>query len=105
MFYPIYLLFLLFGVFCSCSQAKWSTASLSQPRTTFATSVGDIALFGGGAITSGFPTPRVDIYNSSSNSWSIATLSLVMIWQPLLLEILQCLLVDGIHLFSNVLTL
>jgi hypothetical protein len=54
----------------------WSTASLRQPRYDLAaTSVKDIALFGGGRILSG-AVNTVDIYNLTSDSWTVGNLSL-----------------------------
>jgi hypothetical protein len=66
-------------------QRSWRTARLSMPRYSLAaTSVGDVALFAGGAKTVGptWPRPReqevsvVDIYNVTDGSWTTANLSI-----------------------------
>ncbi len=63
------------------SSETWTTATLSQPRDSLAaTSVGDLVLFGGGLtydpVTLIYSnSDRVDIYNSTSKTWSTATLS------------------------------
>ena len=62
------------------STGSWSTATLSQARDQLAaTAVGSLVLFGGGEIeppgVAGVPSNAVDIYNTSTGSWSTATLS------------------------------
>jgi len=53
----------------------WSTAKLSEARDLLAaTSVNNLALFGGGDASSGVSSV-IDIYNSTSNIWSTAKLS------------------------------
>jgi len=54
----------------------WSTATLSAARSDLAaTSVRDLALFGGGLDSRGASSSRVDIYHSTTGTWSTATLS------------------------------
>jgi len=66
--------------------ASWSTASLSQTQGTLsATLLQKLAIFGcGGSQGRGYT--RVDIYNSTSGTWSTATLSLRLIKILLLLQ-------------------
>jgi hypothetical protein len=53
----------------------WSTAVLSQSRSSLAaTSVGNYALFAGGN-NQGVPSNRVDIFNCLTGLWSTASLS------------------------------
>src|SRR5262245_48469561 len=57
------------------------TASLSQQRTRLsATTVGNVALFGGGDTTGNVNSDRVDLYNASTNAWTTATLSQPRTW-------------------------
>jgi cell wall-associated NlpC family hydrolase len=71
---------------------SWTTATLSIPRFELAsTSSGELVFFAGG--WNGTPDSsynHVDIYNTTNGSWSTATpsLNLVIVLQPLLLEIL-----------------
>jgi len=52
------------------------TGSLSEARFALAaTTVGELALFGGGLNNVPSFSARVDIYNSTSGTWSTATLS------------------------------
>jgi hypothetical protein len=54
---------------------RWSTAQLSLARTQLAaTSVGKVAIFAGGADTSG-QSNVVDLYDSGTGRWSTAQLS------------------------------
>ena len=65
------------------STGSWSTAALSKPRTwAGAASAGNDVAFGGGDISAGNGSDNVvgfsnvvDLYNTSSNVWSTATLS------------------------------
>lgn len=58
------------------SSQTWSQATLSVPRMTIAaTSVGDLAIFAGGALTGGNASDAVDIYDASTGTWSTAQLS------------------------------
>jgi len=55
---------------------SWTTSSLSEPRYDLAaTTVGSLALFGGGWADGGYSSV-VDIYDSSTGQWSTASLSL-----------------------------
>ncbi|MCY7350052.1 MAG: T9SS type A sorting domain-containing protein [Cytophagaceae bacterium] len=57
------------------TQAQWSTASLSQPRSSIgATSAGGKVFFAGGGGPPG-TSNVVDIYDTVTNIWSTATLS------------------------------
>jgi hypothetical protein len=75
------------------ASGNWTTFTLSQPRYELvATSSQNLVFFGGGW-NGNFSNPivydRVDIYNTLNESWSTATLlNLVIVLQPLLLEIL-----------------
>jgi hypothetical protein len=58
----------------------WNTTTLSQARSHLAaTSLGNLAFFGGGHFTKGSnenqPSNVVDIFNSTSQTWSTSTLS------------------------------
>jgi hypothetical protein len=54
----------------------WNTTTLSQPRSYLAaTSLGNLAFFGGGQTNNDQPSNVVDIFNSTSQTWSTATLS------------------------------
>lgn len=56
--------------------AAWSTAELSLGRGgAAAVTVGDLAIFAGGAGFQGQQYDRVDIYDNTTGSWSEATLS------------------------------
>ncbi|MCP3917509.1 MAG: hypothetical protein GY711_18345 [bacterium] len=58
--------------------AQWSTEQLSEPRSALAaTSVGQYALFGGGA-NGGAPnaSATVDIYDAAAESWATSSLSI-----------------------------
>jgi hypothetical protein len=60
----------------NAATGTWSSAQLSQARFDIAaTSVGDLALFGGGVRGFQGESDVVDIYNADSNSWSTAHLS------------------------------
>jgi len=60
---------------CNSTSGTWSMATLSEAWGSLAvTTVGDIALFGGGRNNT-FNSARVDVYNSSSVTWSTKTLS------------------------------
>jgi len=68
-------LLVVFSAPLACFQAQWTTATLSQGRFYLAaTSVKDVALFGGGF---SYPcaSATVDIYNTTSGKWTTATLS------------------------------
>jgi hypothetical protein len=56
---------------------SWSTAALSESRTSIsAIAAGNKIFFGGGEIGDGtYPTKTVDIYDASTNTWSVAALS------------------------------
>jgi hypothetical protein len=59
----------------NASSGMWTTATLSQARTRLAsTTVGNLAIFGGGAIYQGY-SPVVDIYNATDNTWTNTVLS------------------------------
>jgi len=69
------IIFFAMSTFVLIDAQVWSTATLSEARGYLAvTSVGDLALFGGGSNSTSF-SARVDIYNSTSGTWSTATLS------------------------------
>ena len=55
----------------------WSTAQLSQGRAMLAaTSVGNLAMFAGGAQTTpAYPSSTVDVYDVATGEWSTAQLS------------------------------
>ncbi len=61
----------------STAQGTWSTAQLSVARCCLAaTSVGNVAIFAGGALFSPYGHLNVvDLYNSASGTWSTAQLS------------------------------
>jgi len=79
----------------------WTTASLSEARSYLAaTSVNGVALFGGGicgsninCYSSGF-SKVVDLWNSSTNSWTISSLSLARSY-------LAATSVNGVALFGG----
>lgn len=54
---------------------EWSTATLSEPRVTWYAVVGDLAVFAGGWDFPGIVSKRVDIYNFTTDTWSIDSLS------------------------------
>jgi hypothetical protein len=80
------------------TSGSWTTATLSIPRSRLAaTSLQNLVFFGGGLNRA--ESNQVDIYNILNGSWSTATLSLkiVLVLQPLLLEILFSLEVETIQ--------
>jgi hypothetical protein len=73
-FYSYYLYSNVVDIFDSLS-GTWNTTTLSQARGYFAaTSLRNLAFFGGGQIGSR-TFNVVDIFNSTSQTWSISTLS------------------------------
>jgi len=69
---------LLLMMSSNISAQQWSTATLSVARSNLAaTSVGNVALFGGGAgnFTDNAYYNTVDIYDATSGTWSTASLS------------------------------
>jgi hypothetical protein len=59
----------------NAATGQWTNAHLSLARTGLAaTSVGDLAFFGGGDTAAGF-TDVVDIYNADTGQWSVSHLS------------------------------
>jgi hypothetical protein len=54
----------------------WNTTTLSQACSRLtATSLGNLSFFGGGLTTGNQPSNVVDIFNSTSQTWSTSTLS------------------------------
>ena len=68
---------MLSSVCCVCTaQGTWTTAQLSLGRSHHAaTSVGNVAIFAGGAIGPAVYTDAVDLYSIVSGSWTTAQLS------------------------------
>jgi hypothetical protein len=75
------------------TSGSWTTATLSITRGELAATSSQNLVFFGGGRDGNFSNPivydRVDIYNTLNRSWSMQlSLNLVMLLQPLLLEIL-----------------
>src|SRR5579871_4347678 len=75
--FPLSIVALLIANFC---HAQWTTSQLSVGRFNLAaTSAGNKVLFAGGVASINNPEDtwysRVDIYNTTTNSWSTAELS------------------------------